>query len=246
MKNIAFLSFGKDSMAQLIVAHKLGIPIDDVVYCEIRYNEHISAEHPLMTEWIPVAEKILLDKFNVKVTHIRGKTFKELFYVIKHKGNRIDENYGFPYIAKAWCNDRLKLSIIAKYKRAIKEPYTEFVGIAYDEPKRYESLMKKKNKRSILFEQKITEAEAFEICREYELVSPLYSISKRGGCWFCPKQNKEQLYYLYRDYPQMWNELKELQKDSFNTFKPNQSIFDLDLEFKVRNDFEHRQLSFFD
>ena len=43
----------------------------------------------------------------------------------------------------------------------------------------------------------------------------------------------------------MWNELKELQKDSFNTFKPNQSVFDLDKEFAKRLDFENRQIKMF-
>ena len=245
MKNIAFLSFGKDSMAQLIVAHKLGIKIDDVVYCEIRYDEDTSAEHPLMAEWIPKAEKILLDKFGIKVTHIKGKTFKELFYTKKEKGNHIGDNYGFPFVAGSWCNDRLKLGVIDKYKRSIKEPYTEIVGIAYDEPKRYERLIKKPNKRSILYEQKITEAQAFEICKEHDLLSPLYAIQNRGGCWFCIKQNKKCLYQLYKDYPQLWNELKELQKDSKIPFYPKQSIFDLDKEFKKRLDFEKRQIKMF-
>lgn len=246
MKNIAFLSFGKDSTAQLIVAHKLGIPIDDVVYCEIRYDENISAEHPLMAEWIPKAEKTLKDKFGIKVTHIKGKTFKELFYTKKQKGNHIGDIYGFPYVVGAWCNDRLKLGVIDKYKRAINESYTEIVGIAYDEPERYERLIKKPNKRSILYEQKIVEAQAFEICREYDLVSPLYSISTRGGCWFCPKQSKKQLYQIYKDYPNLWAELKELQKDSFNTFYTKQSIFDLDSEFEQKLKLENKQITIFD
>lgn len=61
--NIFNLSFGKDSMATLILAAEQGIPIDHVMYCDIRFNEEISGEHPLMAEWIPTAEKRLKELF---------------------------------------------------------------------------------------------------------------------------------------------------------------------------------------
>lgn len=44
--NIFNLSFGKDSMATLILAAEQGIPIDRVMYCEIKFNAEISGEHP--------------------------------------------------------------------------------------------------------------------------------------------------------------------------------------------------------
>ena len=58
MKYIAFLSFGKDSIAQLIKIKELGLPLDEVVYVDIRYTPEISGEHPIMAEWIPTAEEI--------------------------------------------------------------------------------------------------------------------------------------------------------------------------------------------
>lgn len=48
MKHIAFLSFGKDSIAQLIKIKELGLPLDEVVYVDIRYTPEISGEHPIM------------------------------------------------------------------------------------------------------------------------------------------------------------------------------------------------------
>ena len=48
MKHIAFLSFGKDSIAQLIKIKELGLPLDEVVYVDIRYTPEISGEHPTM------------------------------------------------------------------------------------------------------------------------------------------------------------------------------------------------------
>ena len=57
--NIFSLSFGKDSMATLILAAEQGIPIDRVLYVDIKFNDEISGEHPIMAEWIPTAEKRL-------------------------------------------------------------------------------------------------------------------------------------------------------------------------------------------
>ena len=59
--NIFILSFGKDSMATLLLAIEQGIPIDRVMYCEIRFNDEISGEHPLMgfrTMWFHMALKL--------------------------------------------------------------------------------------------------------------------------------------------------------------------------------------------
>ena len=68
--NIFNLSFGKDSMATLILAAEQGIPIDRVMYCDIRFNNEISGEHPLMAKLIPTAEKRLKKLFGVTVDHI--------------------------------------------------------------------------------------------------------------------------------------------------------------------------------
>lgn len=67
---------------------------------------------------------------------------------------------------------------IRKYYASIKEPYKCYVGIAYDEPIRYERLDKEKN-IALLYDLKITEKEAMEICRENDLLSPIYEDSFR-------------------------------------------------------------------
>ena len=234
MKHIASLSFGKDSMAMLIKILELGLPLDEVIYCDIRFDEEISGEMPLMAEFIPKAEKILKDKFNIEVKHLRGVTFKEQFYKIKKRGKHIGDNYGFPYTIGAWCNDRLKIQPIKKYLQSIKEPVIQYVGIAYDEPERYEKLNHETH-IAPLYDLKITEKEAMEICKEYDLLSPIYETSFRGGCWFCVKQRISQLKYLYNTYPELWNTLKEMEKDSFNTFRTKETLIELEERFKEEN-----------
>ena len=71
-----------------------------------------------------------------------------------------------------------------------------------------------------------------EICKKYDLLSPIYEDSFRGGCWFCPKQRLSQLKNLYKNYPKLWDTLKDMEKDSHNTFRPNTTLIDLEERFE--------------
>lgn len=231
MKYVASLSFGKDSMAMLIKIKELGLPLDEVIYVDIMFDDDTSGETPEMASFITKAEKILKEKFNVEVTHLRGVTFKEQFYKIKQRGKHIGDNYGFPYTIGAWCNDRLKMQPIKEYMRKQTDEIIQYVGIAYDEPERYERLNHETH-IAPLYDLKITEKEAMEICRKYDLLSPIYKTSFRGGCWFCPKQRLSQLKWLYQEHNDLWNTLRDMEKDSFNTFRPNTTLKDLEERFK--------------
>ena len=231
MKYVASLSFGKDSMAMLIKIKELGLPLDEVIYVDIMFDDDTSGETPEMASFITKAEKILKEKFNIEVTHLRGVTFKEQFYKVKQRGKHVGDNYGFPYTIGAWCNDRLKMQPIKEYMRKQTDEVIQYVGIAYDEPERYERLNHETH-IAPLYDLKITEKEAMEICEKYDLLSPIYKTSFRGGCWFCPKQRLSQLKWLYQEHNDLWNILKEMEKDSFNTFKPNTTLKDLEERFK--------------
>ena len=117
MRYVASCSFGKDSLAMLIKIKELGLPLDEVIYVDIRFDdEKYSGEMPKQREFIPKAEKILKERYNIDVTEVRGSTtFVKQFYTIKQKGNHIGDNYGFPYVIGAWCNARLKLKPIHNY-----------------------------------------------------------------------------------------------------------------------------------
>ena len=231
MKYVASLSFGKDSMAMLIKIKELGLPLDEVIYVDIMFDDDTSGETPEMASFITKAEKILKEKFNIEVTHLRGVTFKEQFYKVKQRGKHVGDNYGFPYTIGAWCNDRLKMQPIKEYMRRQTDEVIQYVGIAYDEPERYERLNHETH-IAPLYDLKITEKEAMEICEKYDLLSPIYKTSFRGGCWFCPKQRLSQLKWLYQEHNDLWNTLRDMEKDSFNTFKPNTTLKDLEERFK--------------
>ena len=61
VRNVVWLSYGKDSMAQLLFLIYLGVRIDEVCFVDIRFSKDRSGEHPKMEAWIPTAHKILKD-----------------------------------------------------------------------------------------------------------------------------------------------------------------------------------------
>lgn len=124
----------------------------------------------------------------------------------------------------------MKIVPITKYLKSQKEDVIQYVGIAYDEPKRYERLNHDTHVAP-LYDLKITEAEAMEICKKHDLLSPIYKTSFRGGCWFCPKQRLSQLRWLYKEHRELWDILKVMEKDSFNTFRPNTTLSELEERF---------------
>lgn len=235
--NIFNLSFGKDSMAQLLLAIEQRIPFDRVIYCDIRFVPAVSGEHPVMAEWIPNAVKQLKERFGITVDFVSSKySFYEYFYSKKKSGKHIGDIYAFPHICGAWCNSRLKVEPINAYGRQF-DNITYFVGIASDEPARWERMIKKQTKkvkyRSLLVEQNITENDCFEICRKHGLLSPIYNIPgiSRGGCWFCPKQSYANLYHLYTYYPERYKLLSRMEKDSPHTMNSHCSLEELAQRF---------------
>lgn len=234
MMNVFNLSFGKDSMATLLLAIEKGIQIDHIMYVDIRFSPEISGEHPLMAEWIPNAEKRLKEKFGIIVEHAySGVSFVEQFYKETQKGNHIGDIYGFPCIKGAWCNSLLKVNAINKRLKQFKVfPLTQFIGIAYDETVRWERMKRKETDkikyRSLLVENKITEQDAFQICERYGLLSPIYKNDGRfrGGCWFCPKQCLADLYSLWKNYPDYYQMLLELEPYSHSTFRTDGNLSD--------------------
>lgn len=86
-KYVASCSFGKDSLAMIIKIKELGLPLDEVIYVDIMFDDNISGETPEMACFIEKAEKILKEKFDINVTHLRGVTFKEQFYTVNKEVN---------------------------------------------------------------------------------------------------------------------------------------------------------------
>ena len=144
-KYIAFCSFGKDSLAAIILRLEHNQPIDEIVYCCIMFNNKISAEFPEHENWIHNhAIPHLKNKYNLKTTIVQSDyTYTDYFFQVRQRGKFVGNIVGFPMMIGAWCNDHLKLNPIRKWQKQT-EDYVAIVGIVADETKRIE---KKNGKR---------------------------------------------------------------------------------------------------
>lgn len=242
MEYIASLSYGKDSIAMLEVIKQHNMQLDRIVHVEIMATDTIPADLPQMVEFKKHADKIINQRYGIKVEHLTAKkSYEEYFYTVKGKKAKLENQgkiYGFPMLKGAWCNSHLKLSILKQFANPKK--YVQYVGIAFDEPNRFHSL--NGNKTSPLVEHEITEKQAFELAERLDLLSPIYKNSARGGCWFCHNQSIGQLRFLRKQYPEYWQLMLKWDKDSPVVFKPDgTTVHDLDERFE----FEDAQIRFF-
>lgn len=111
----------------------------------------------------------------------------------------------------------------------------QYLGIAADEPNRFHNLTDKK--RSPLVEAGWTESMCRDWCEANDLLSPIYTTSTRGGCWFCHNQSVGQLRNLRKNYPDLWALLLKWDIDSPVSFKPDgRTVHDFDARFAMEDE----------
>lgn len=234
MDYILSLSYGKDSLACLGAIEQLGWQLDRIVHAEVWATDTIPADLPPMVEFKAKADAIIKERCGIEVEHIRAKRcYENLFYMICHgKKSRIaGKIYGWPFQRGPWCNSRLKQHILEK----LPKDAVQYVGIAADEPNRFHCLSDMK--KSPLVEAGWTEADCRRWCEEKGLLSPIYTTTARGGCWFCHNQGVEQLRLLRKNYPELWALMLKWDKDSPVSFKPDgKTVHDYDERFQLEDD----------
>lgn len=221
-KYVCSCSFGKDSLATLLLAIENGEPLDAVVFTEVMFDNSrgISGEWPEHIEWVKSVAIPRLRELGVEVVHLRSdvdyvSSFRKEIVGGSHKGML----RGFPIANRCCIQRECKLSPI---KRWMKDEFfskgydvVSYVGIAIDEVERLGRLGKsdspKVSKLSLLAKYGYTETMALLKCHEYGLLSPIYySGVGRNGCWFCPNQSVSEFCRLRRGHPELWGELHEL------------------------------------
>lgn len=185
MKYIASWSGGKDSTASIILAHEHNEPLDLIIFSEVMFDKHISGELPehidfIKNKAIPVFESW---GYEVRILH-SDKTYMDCFDQIQKRSSvpeRIGKRWGFPMVRKCVINSQCKIWQIKKFWKEIKEPFVQYIGIAIDEPERMERVINTENQTSLLQKYGYTEQMAYELCKKYNLLSPIYDFAKRGG-----------------------------------------------------------------
>lgn len=229
---ILSLSYGKDSIACIGAIEQLGWPLDRIIHAEVWATDTIPADLPPMVEFKAKADKIIKERWGIDVEHVcamqDGKklTYQDVFYRTRkssRNGNPLHKMYGWPFQKGPWCNDRLKVGVLD----VIGKAGIQYIGIAADEPNRFHTLTE--TKISPLVAAGWDEAYCRNWCVENDLLSPIYTTSTRGGCWFCHNQGNDQLRELRKNYPHLWKLMLKWDADSPVTFRANgKTVMDYD------------------
>lgn len=120
-------------------------------------------------------------------------------------------------------------------KAVEKDGNIVYIGIAADEPNRFHNLSD--TKKSPLVEIGWDEAYCRKWCEENDLLSPIYTTSARGGCWFCHNQPINQLRLLRKNYPDLWQLMLKWDKDSPVTLHSDgHTVHDFDRRFALEDE----------
>lgn len=209
-------SGGKDSTAAIILHHIHKLPAPTILFSELMFDKQrgISAEHPEHIDFIKnkALPKFLEWGYDVKI--LQGKKdYLDCFYQVIQKSKVPERNgkrHGFLLSGMCMMNP-LKTKPLDDYIKNINGNFALCIGIAADEPKRLARLQSPK--KSLLYEYGYTEQMAYDLCLEFDLLSPIYKHLKRGGCWFCPNATYSEFAYLKTQYPELWGELKALSQE---------------------------------
>lgn len=258
MRFITSWSGGKDSTASIILEHIHGLPPSDIIFSEVMFDKKrgISGELP---EHIDFVKNKAIPKFeswgrNVKILHSENDyvtLFNKKIIRSKHS-ERIGKIRAFPLGGMCYVNRDMKSKAIRKFLSLLKDQeYMQYIGIAIDEPERLERMHNRKGQVSLLEKFGYTEEMSYKLCKEYDLLSPIYKNSGRGGCWFCPNAKVKEMAYTKVHYPEMWEELAKLAKTPnmvSQGFQYGRSFDEVDRELDMFIDnlrMEKNQMRFF-
>ena len=210
-KFIASCSFGKDSLATILLAKEHGEPLDEAVYCEVMFDRDISGEVPEHRDFIYNTAIPRLEQMGIKIVVLRSQqTYVGLFTGRVTRGPKKGMVRSFPLCGKCAVQRDCKIKPIKQYQKTLPAGTVQYIGIAQDEQER---LLRLEGGRqvSLLAKYNFTEQDAWQLCRNAGLLSPVYEFTDRGGCWFCPNAKRAELRHLYDHHPDLWGQMLELQ-----------------------------------
>lgn len=198
-----------------------------------------------MYEHITKIKKIVEDK-GIKFTALKNKTsFDEFMFnhqvrrrkpeVFKSKHGDAT-GYSWPTSRIRWCTTLLKTNLIENYLKEINKTYNviQYIGIAADETKRLERAnQQKENHKHPLVDWGWTEEDCLNYC--YALGydwGGLYKHFDRVSCWCCPLKSLDELRKLKKYYPELWEELKDMDNRTWQQFRVDYSVKELDKRFE--------------
>ena len=234
MKYIASCSFGKDSLAMVLMLIEKGYPLDEVVFYDT--GMEFQAIYNLRDKIKP-----WLEQYDIKYVELKPPYSFEWKMFDKPVNGKNGLHYGY-----SWCGGTCrwgttdKLKAIDKYAESLNA--VVYVGIAVDELERLNK-ERKQYKQFPLAEWKMTEKDCLEYCYSKgfswnESGIELYDILYRVSCWCCANKNLKELRNIYTYMPEYWDKLKALQSKTNRPMKgEGKSIFDLEKRFELEKEF---------
>ncbi len=206
-KYVASVSFGKDSVAMLLLLIEKNYPLDEVIFYDT--GMEFQAIYNVRDKIVEI-----LKEHNIKYTELSPE--RPFLYDMLEKpvcSKQKGQHFGY-----GWCGGLCRWGTSNKVKAM--DDYLKgqdcifYLGIAADEPKRLERLPD--YKKAPLAEWNMTEKDALNYCRSHginwqEGNIDLYDILDRVSCWCCCNKNKKELYNIWRYLPEYWDKLIDLQ-----------------------------------
>lgn len=239
IKYIASCSFGKDSLATILLAKEHGEPLDEAIYCEVMFDKTISGEVPEHRDFIYGRAIPALERMGIRVVVLRSeKTYVDLFTGRVTRGPKKGMVRSFPICGRCAVQRDCKVRPIKRYQKTLPPSTVQYLGIAKDEQER---LLRLEGGRqiSLLNKYNFTEQDAWQLCKNAGLLSPVYEFTDRGGCWFCPNAKRKELRHLYDHHPDLWARMLELQAlpgKVSEKFNRTQKFSDIDAMFRAEDE----------
>lgn len=234
VKYTASVSFGKDSLAMLLILIEEKYPLDEVFF----YNTGMEFQ-----AIYDIRDKVkeILKQHNITFTEIKPSYDFEWKMFEKPVNGKNGFHYGY-----SWCGEKCRWGTRDKI-RTIEKTYKgcmQYVGIAFDELNRIEK-EKRPNKIFPLVDRQMTEKDCLNYCYDHGFyweehtkngIVRLYDVLSRVSCWCCSNKNLKELENIYNYLPEYWEKLKYLQSRTNRPMKPNKTVFDLEKIFKERKE----------
>lgn len=237
--NVVSFSGGKDSTAMLLMMLEKGMPIDRIVFIDT------TKEFPGVYTHIEQVEKYIaplkVEKIKINFDYWFGEHVKTRG---KNKGKK---GYGWANHLVRWCTSLKKEAFsklicgveynpLSRSSEIMPSSVIEYHGIAYDERHRTDKNNDGRNIRYPLVEWEITEPEALRYCysRGFNW-GGLYEDFDRLSCFCCPLKKITELRAMYNKYPELWEQIGEMDKKAYNKFRKDCTFSDLTERFKKEN-----------
>ena len=189
-----------------------------ILFSEVMYDRKngISGHNPNIIMFILEKKRIFEAwGYHVEILHAEKDYLDVFFHKLSRSPDptRIGMTHGFVPAGKCAVKRDCKLKPITDWYKNCTDRIVEYVGIAIDEPKRLQALHRKKNAVSLLEKYNLTEADAMDLCRKYDMLSPQYSMDdvSRDGCWFCEHAKLCEQAEIAALYPDVWRQFVALE-----------------------------------